>query len=250
MGNWYFICQVRYQRADLDRFRSEGDRQRHGQAESEDNAASTVTLNLGSLITLTRPDKSTLVVANPVFTQISDFTAFDGVVDYAGTSGGSSGLKSSTASDSITSRRRTDFDRFSALGSIILNLDAIGASSANGAGNLDTKFQTFAGGRGTVAYNYRAMPYQNRNRNRNQQASASCEVLTNTTGCGAGRSLHCTASSGQHSSAPVMATKIYIYFLTGTYACKQHDGLISSKPVHAAFCFHDGRRRQNWQTIV
>ena len=125
-----------------------------GRAESEDNAASTVTLNLGSLLTLTRPDRSTLVVANPVFTRIFDFTAFDGDVDYAGTSGGSTGRQSSTASESFASRSHADFNLFSGPGSIMLNLKAVGASSAEGAGNLDTKFQTFASGSGTVTYNY------------------------------------------------------------------------------------------------
>ena len=125
-----------------------------GKAESEDGAASEVTLDLGSKITLRRPNNLTLVVSNPVFSQTFQFTAYDGVLDYAGTSGGSTGLQSSTDSVSFTSFNGADFALFSGPGSIILNLGAVGASAGNGAGNLSTKFQTSARGDAKVTYNY------------------------------------------------------------------------------------------------
>ena len=46
-----------------------------------DATSSTVTLSLGSLLSLTRPDHTTLVVTHPVFTHAFNLTAFeDGIL--------------------------------------------------------------------------------------------------------------------------------------------------------------------------
>jgi len=129
-----------------------------GNAESLDSSGSNVTLSLGSLLSLTRPDNSTLVVTNPVFSQTFNFSAFDGAIDFAGTSGGSTGSVSATGSNFFVSGSASDFALFSALGggTINLGLNAVGASNGNGSGNLITQFNTAASGVAKVTYTYTA----------------------------------------------------------------------------------------------
>lgn len=127
-----------------------------GRAESLDFAASNVTVSLASLLTLYRPDASTLVVANPLFSQQFSLSGFDGTIDFGGTSGASTGPRSSTGSNSFTSSSASDFALFSAAGGGLINLglNAIGSSTANGSGNLISQFQTSAGGQVAVTYEY------------------------------------------------------------------------------------------------
>jgi hypothetical protein len=129
-----------------------------GNAESMDASASNVTLTLASLLTLKRPDNSTLVVTNPVFSQGFAFTQFDGVINFGGTSGGSTGTVSSMNSNSFISNSASDFALFSALGggNIALGLSATGNSSGSGSGNLITQFSTSAAGNALVTYTYTA----------------------------------------------------------------------------------------------
>jgi hypothetical protein len=138
------------------RFDLSGVVQGSGNAESLDSSASTVTLTLGSLLGLTRPDNSTLVVTNPVFSQTFQFTAFDNAINFAGTSGGSTGAVSANGSNFFVSSNASDFALFSALGggTINLGLNAIGASSGSGSGNLITQFNTAASGVAKVTYTY------------------------------------------------------------------------------------------------
>jgi hypothetical protein len=119
-----------------------------------------VVLTLGSTLTLKRPDGSVLLADNPHYSQSFAFTRYDGLRDFGGTSGGSTGTRTATASNSFTSSAAADLSLFSALngGTINLNLNAVGASRATGAGNLLTAFQTMAGGEVKVKYNYTATP--------------------------------------------------------------------------------------------
>lgn len=127
-----------------------------GKAESDDEEATTVNLSLGSILKLSRPDGSLLVLSNPVFNHVFEFSAADGDIDFAGTSGGSTGLVAANAHDFFLSTSSSDFALFSALGGgqINLALKATGASSASGAGNLAAIFQTFASGNVSVTYDY------------------------------------------------------------------------------------------------
>jgi hypothetical protein len=129
-----------------------------GNAESMDASPSNVTLTLASLLTLKRPDNSTLVVTNPVFSQVFAFSQFDGVINFAGTSGGSTGTISSMNSNFFVSNSASDFALFSALGggNISLGLSALGNSNGSGSGNLITQFSTSAAGNALVTYTYTA----------------------------------------------------------------------------------------------
>lgn len=129
-----------------------------GRAESLDAAASTITLSLSSLLTLTRPDGSTIVVTNPVFSNSYGVTAFDGVIDFSGKSGVATGAVSSSHTESKVTTSASDFALFSQAGggTINLSLQASGLSSASGAGNLISQFSTSAAGDLKVSYDYTA----------------------------------------------------------------------------------------------
>jgi hypothetical protein len=129
-----------------------------GNAESMDASPSNVTLTLASMLTLKRPDNSTLVVTNPVFSQLFAFSQFDGVINFGGTSGSSTGTVSSMNSNFFVSNSASDFALFSALGggNISLGLSALGNSSGSGSGNLITQFSTAAAGNALVTYTYTA----------------------------------------------------------------------------------------------
>ena len=138
------------------RFDLSGIVQGAGNAESLDGSASTVTLSLGSRLELTRPDKTRLVVTNPLFTQVFNFSAFDGNINFGGTSGASTGTVSADGADFFISSDAADFGLFSALGGgkINLGVHASGASSGTGAGNLITLFNTSAAATAKVTYIY------------------------------------------------------------------------------------------------
>lgn len=122
--------------------------------ESTDGSATTISLDLAALLTLKRPDLSTLVTAFPVANITEAATAYDGVTDYAGTSGSSFTGLSGSLTEVSSSFSAADFALFTGLGTIDLDMSAQGFSTGSGSGNLTTQFSTFADASVTVTYNY------------------------------------------------------------------------------------------------
>ena len=130
-----------------------------GKAESLDSSASIVKVDLTSQLALNRTDGSILVIINPLFEQNFSFSAFDGGIDFAGTSGGSTGtVTSGLTTKSFSSSSAADLALFSALGggAIDVGLTATGSSSAVGAGNLIASISTLASASASVEYTYTA----------------------------------------------------------------------------------------------
>ncbi|WP_306392134.1 choice-of-anchor E domain-containing protein [Telluria beijingensis] len=130
-----------------------------GSVESQDSEATTVALTLSSLLTLMRPNGTTLVVSNPVFNQIFNLApADDNPDDFSGPAGGTTGTVTKSASEYFisTNANATDFALFSALGggTISLGVNARGNSNADASGNVDTRFRTNAGASVKVSYDY------------------------------------------------------------------------------------------------
>lgn len=124
-------------------------------AESLDAAPATITLDLAAKITLTRPDLSTLAVVLPTSSNVFNATAFDGVIDFGGTSGIT--LPNLTATDTDTAVSpppASDLALFTGVGSIVLPVTAAGTSKATGAGNIATIFSTNASAVVRVTYFY------------------------------------------------------------------------------------------------
>jgi PEP-CTERM motif len=124
--------------------------------ESKDAGPSTINSTLGASLTLERPDTlATLVIALPGASNSFSATAYDGTLDFGGTSGHTySGL---TASNSVTSGILTDASLkalFTGVGFVSAPVIATATSTASGPGNLYDFFQTQAGASASVTYNY------------------------------------------------------------------------------------------------
>jgi len=127
-----------------------------GEAENKSSRAAKVTISLGSEMTLTRPDGSLLVMTNPLFKKDYNFSGYDRVLDFGGTSGARTGLIEISDSDSFISLLAGDLALFSAAGGgfIDLGISAIGHSEAIGSGNMSSNFENFASASATVTYTY------------------------------------------------------------------------------------------------
>ncbi|MEO1377706.1 MAG: choice-of-anchor E domain-containing protein [Cyanobacteria bacterium J06635_10] len=122
--------------------------------ENEDAQAAVVTGNLAADISLKKPDDSLLLVALPTASVEQELSAYDGTFDFDGTSGVKFTDISNTKKESALFTTTDDFTPFIGDGSFNLFLEAIGNSTATGAGNLSARFETFAGATVSVAYTY------------------------------------------------------------------------------------------------
>ena len=123
------------------------------------SSGSDVKLTLASSLKLTRPgDAAPLVVATPIV--INNFAAspFDGVVDFAGSSGTTLAAISGSKFNKFDYNSDADKTLFTGLGSITLPLSAVGTSRANGGASTISFFDTRTRGEVTVTYNYHAVP--------------------------------------------------------------------------------------------
>lgn len=129
--------------------------------ESLDASSTTIATSLSASISLTRPDSSLLSVALPVVNNTDAASAFDGTIDFGGTSGKSyTGLAGSAMATS-SSTTAADLALFSATSpgeTISLPVNASGTSSGSGAGNLLLLFETFAAASVRVCYEYTIIP--------------------------------------------------------------------------------------------
>lgn len=128
------------------------------QLESLDAADATVTADLASEIELQRPDMSSLVVSLPEASIVRDLTAFDGAVDFGGSSGFTEDNLSESDTNSTLFTDPADFALFLGSGNLILPVAATGQSEASGAGNLGAFFNTFAAANISVTYEYTERP--------------------------------------------------------------------------------------------
>jgi hypothetical protein len=121
--------------------------------ESLDAAPATVTMNLQATIKLFDPNSNVLVIALPIVATSDIASAFDGTIDFGGTSGKS--YLGETNSDSETGTS-TDYATFTGSGNVSLPVQAKGSSNGSGAGNLILQFNTFAAASASVTYTYSA----------------------------------------------------------------------------------------------
>lgn len=122
--------------------------------ESLDAAPATVTMNLQATITLFAPDSSPLDVVIPVVQTVDNVSEFDGTIDFGGTSGKSYLGISDTEQVSDSSSDPGVLTQFTGVGNVSLPVSAAGTSSATGAGNLVTIFQTAASAHIEICYKY------------------------------------------------------------------------------------------------
>lgn len=136
-------------------FQLTGNVQGSARAESLDASATIVNTSFQASITLTRPDLSVLVVTLPIANFSDSFTAFDGTIDFGGTSGATHANINVSDTQGFTSPPPIgDLALFTGAGNIVLPVTAQGSSNATGAGNLITQFTTNAAADVQVCYTY------------------------------------------------------------------------------------------------
>lgn len=136
-------------------FHLEGHVEGTAKFESLDASPATVTMNLAAQIVLQRPDTSVLAVVLPLAQTVDNVPAFDGVIDFGGTSGKTyAGLSADDVDDAVSPPPASDLVLFTGVGSIVLPVVATGQSNASGAGNLITQFNTSASASASVTYIY------------------------------------------------------------------------------------------------
>ncbi|BAZ41883.1 hypothetical protein NIES4101_78510 [Calothrix sp. NIES-4101] len=120
--------------------------------ESRDASITNVTADLGAEVRLLKPDKNLLLATLPTASISKQFTAFDGIKDFGGTSGATFNNLSSQETDST--ELTSGFDLFLGLGELVLPVTAEAKSRSTGAGNLSQEFNTFAGANVEIIYDY------------------------------------------------------------------------------------------------
>lgn len=125
-------------------------------AESLDALPANVGLNLGAQVTAATAI-SPLAVVIPTATQVFAASAFDGVMDFGGTSGTSITGLTAAKSTSVLLTGGSMLE-FIGGGTINILISASSQSSSTGSGNLVTMFQTLAGANVSVTYDYTEAP--------------------------------------------------------------------------------------------
>jgi hypothetical protein len=123
--------------------------------ESLDSAPATVKMDLSVDITLKRPDNSTVVVSVPAFSTTDSVTAYDGTLDFGGTSGKTyTGLTGDKTETAVSPPPASDLGLFTGAGNIVMPITAVASSSATGAGNIVSQFASSASADVKVTYQY------------------------------------------------------------------------------------------------
>lgn len=126
--------------------------------ESLDASPATIDLNLQATITLQKPDLSNLVQIIPLANVSENASAFDGTIDFGGTSGNTFAGLNGSDMDMTTLVLPADLALFTGVGNINLPVSGTGSSSGSGAGNLITQFATSAGATAKVTYTFEPVP--------------------------------------------------------------------------------------------
>lgn len=126
-------------------------------AESLDNARATVTLDLAAQIVASTSLLGDVANVLPIVSTQAGLDAFDGTIDFGGTSGTDTGTVTGTDSDMGTFVG-ADMAEFIGTGDVTIMLEALGQSTGSGAGNLITQFNTSASAEVTVKYTFTEAP--------------------------------------------------------------------------------------------
>ncbi|MBM3726983.1 MAG: PEP-CTERM sorting domain-containing protein [Acidobacteria bacterium] len=122
--------------------------------ESLDNAPSTINATLQSQVRL-NTGLGLIVVTLPAVMRTLNATAFDGSIDFGGTSGAQWNNIDGMDMQADSSMDAGVLAGFTGPGTIDLAVDALGQSTASGAGNIVTVFRTMASAEAWVRYTYK-----------------------------------------------------------------------------------------------
>lgn len=127
-----------------------------GQAEMENRGeqASLIEFTLGALLSLTTDTGQELITILPEFSDTFSATAFDGLIDYSGTSGAVYSGIHAFHTESVTFFDTNSIALFLGLGSMSTFLSSDAQSNVSGGGNLSSAFISDARGAIDVSYNF------------------------------------------------------------------------------------------------
>lgn len=127
--------------------------------ENQNATPATVSTCLQSTLTLFRPDATILVVSIPSIIRQFNASAFDGVLDYSGTSGITYPVTSASKIETVSGlSSAADKALFTGPGTISLPVSAAGLAGGSGAANLAMLFSAESGASASVTYDYTAVP--------------------------------------------------------------------------------------------
>ena len=126
-------------------------------AESLDGSPSMIDATLSAQITANAP-AGLQVITVPLTTQMFAASAFDGSIDFGGTSGFDTGTISGGDMDSNSESLPTDLSAYIGLGNINIPVSAVGTSVVSGAGNIVSIINTAAGVDLEITYKTRQIP--------------------------------------------------------------------------------------------
>ena len=127
--------------------------------ENQETSPTMVSLTLAAEMSLLRPDMSSLITVNPSTTVGELAGAFDGMIDFGGTSGNTfNNLFADITQSASSPPPASDLALFTGLGNILLPVSAMGDSSGAGPGNWIFGFALAASADVTVKYNYTPVP--------------------------------------------------------------------------------------------
>ncbi len=134
-----------------------GQFQGSAKAESVNNGARQVTLNLGVELSLWDPETEGLLLqATPLVSNSFQASTYDGTSDFGGSSGRSfTGLTAAKSSTRSFSDAAT-LAHYTGAGMVTTLLSARGASGYVSSGNIDARFSTQVSGYARVTYDYQA----------------------------------------------------------------------------------------------
>lgn len=124
------------------------------QFENRGASAATITVTTTGTMTLKRPDNSTLVVTIPQVVNSKLVSAFDGTIDFGGTSGFTFPDTAANLSQTQTYSGASDLALFSGAGNITLPVTAVGNSSGSGSANVTISATLVGSSSATVTYTY------------------------------------------------------------------------------------------------
>lgn len=124
--------------------------------ESTDPTPISVSAQVSASVTLQRPDNSTLVNTLPLYSANYPLSAFDGIINYSGTSGVTAPNLIASQSDTLITTTASDLALFTGTSTVNLPVVASGIASFNGSANLATLVDTLAASQITVSYSYLA----------------------------------------------------------------------------------------------
>ena len=124
--------------------------------ENLDAAPSTVNAQVNGNLSLQGPGGNLLSVSPTLTDNTTQLSAYDGTLDYAGTSGHDFGNQSASAQQSIT--LTNNLSAWEGNGNVSLTESAQSSSTVSGSGNEQVHISTEASGTVTVIYNYTPAP--------------------------------------------------------------------------------------------